>query len=219
MDYLKGHFPTSTSLAVVESNNTWVPSGDGFEFEHAVGVVNIARLTGETTLLPMALLVCCRWCKRAVEGFTYSDGERETLSTKDLGVCFTAQAKLLRTTILAYFSTYQPLPKGICKAKDGGAACQRALLALSDVAAREAQGVIQPNPMVLVDCDLPKDAPRLCMNCKMGIRVRQLVRKKKCWSLLPSMMGISVSQWFEESNDQDSESSEEEDRGLQCPTQ
>ncbi|PIL26566.1 hypothetical protein GSI_12324 [Ganoderma sinense ZZ0214-1] len=64
----------------------------GFTARHAIGVVNLARLTGEDTLLPVALLTCCglneaivRGCKREDEDCT-----REQLSLDDIGLCFRA---------------------------------------------------------------------------------------------------------------------------------
>ncbi|KAI0686099.1 hypothetical protein C8T65DRAFT_154058 [Cerioporus squamosus] len=192
MDYLKDHF--TTDLLVCKSRKTWVPPG--FTLAHAIGVVNLARLTGEYTLLPVALMVCCRMSTDIVEGFTYSDGERETLSPEDLGLCFIAKARLLKATILAYFTTYTPLPSGSCSLKDGNDACRRALQGLSDIAAREVHSAQLPNPVVILNYTLPgSGGPRLCTGCSAAVKERQLERQRHHWGHLPSMLGIDVPGW------------------------
>ncbi|KAI0705969.1 hypothetical protein C8T65DRAFT_652336 [Cerioporus squamosus] len=193
MDYLKGHF--TTNLSVYKSRTNWVPPG--FTLAHAIGVVNLARLTGVYTLLPVALMACCRMGADILEGFTYSDGERETLSTEDLGLCFVAKPKLLKATILTYFTTYASLPPGTCDLKEGGDACRRALQGLSDIAAREGHSANLPDPFILLNYSLPDtEGARLCKSCSTAIEERQLQEQRDNWELLPSMgLGIDVPGW------------------------
>ncbi|KAH9916566.1 uncharacterized protein BXZ73DRAFT_81021 [Epithele typhae] len=48
---------------------------------HAIGVVNLARLTGENALPPLAFLGCAQpGCRQLTDGFTYGDGQRETIA-------------------------------------------------------------------------------------------------------------------------------------------
>ncbi|KAI0700385.1 hypothetical protein C8T65DRAFT_285269 [Cerioporus squamosus] len=126
MSYLKDHFTTSLSVFLSHDGNC-VPHSPGFKLLHVIGVVNLARLTGEHTLLPLALLVCCRLGADIVQGFSYSDGERETLSSADLGLCFAGKAILLRDTVIAQITTFAPLPTGVCDREEGDDSCGRAL--------------------------------------------------------------------------------------------
>lgn len=54
LDYLKHRFPAD--FHKFKTLNAFVP--EGFLLNHAIGVVNLARLTGESTLLPTAFLAC-----------------------------------------------------------------------------------------------------------------------------------------------------------------
>ena len=65
-----------------------------FRQEHAIGVVNLARLTGELSLLPLALLVCCQLGACILRGFEYSDGAHEELAPADLAMCLEAVPRL-----------------------------------------------------------------------------------------------------------------------------
>ncbi|TFK88120.1 hypothetical protein K466DRAFT_598906 [Polyporus arcularius HHB13444] len=190
MAYLKYHF--TADLLICKSRRNWVPPG--FTLAHAIGVVNLARLTGEHTLLPIALMVCCWKEADIVEGFTYDDGEQEKLAHDDLGLCFAAKARLLKVTILAYFTTYTPPPPGSCELKDGDA-CRRALQGLADIAAREVQRATLPNPIVVLNYALTGSGPRLCNGCSTAVKSRQLERQRQNWKQLPSVLGIDVPGW------------------------
>ncbi len=191
MDYLKGHF--TDSLFIYKKTSTFMPPG----FEHlkyAIGVVNLARLTEEDTVLPTALWMCCRMGADIVNGFTYSDGERETLSSPDLGLCFVAKARLLQATTLAYMQTFADLPAGICALKDGDDRCRRALRELSDI--KIVAAITMPNPMSIYKSTLPgADAPQLCKACATAITQRQVQRQRESWAKLPSLLGITVPGW------------------------
>lgn len=66
----------------------------GFEDVHSIGVVNLAHLTGETSLLPTALLACCLLEGALVGGFEHEDGTREQLTLDDVSQCFVAKTWL-----------------------------------------------------------------------------------------------------------------------------
>ena len=69
--YLKGYFTTSFLIWLNLPDN-WIPKE--FVYAHRViGVVNLARLTGELSLLPLALLVCSQLRESHSKGFRYSD--------------------------------------------------------------------------------------------------------------------------------------------------
>ncbi|TFK84490.1 hypothetical protein K466DRAFT_553494 [Polyporus arcularius HHB13444] len=190
MAYLKDHF--TTSFSVFQKHGSWVPEGDDFGLVHTIGVVNLARLTGERTLLPLALLECCRKGADIVLGFTYSDGERETLVAEDVGLCFAAKDKLIAATILAYVNVFGPLPARDCKLED----CRRALGLLSQSTSRKALSCPSPNPIISFNYTLPgATTPQLCEDCRTTIKERERRRQLANWKALPSMLGIDVPAW------------------------
>lgn len=212
LSYLKGHF--TTSLVVFHRTPTWVPRN--FEPEHAIGVVNLALMTGERTLLPLAVLVCCRLGEDMLEGFTYGDGERETLSQEGLALCFGAHARLLSATILIYFTTYAPLSANCCERGEGDDKCRRSLQTLAELLALRAQGPIKPNPFLTLDYNKSaSNAPRLCKPCQEAIKDRQLTRMVENWLRLPSMLGIDIPEWL----DRDRVMEEPEEPGSSCSIQ
>ncbi len=129
-------------------------------------------------------------------GFTYSDGEQETLSNGDLGLCFAAKDKLVTATIMAFLNNYSALPAGTCKLKAGDDTCRRARRCLSQCARSRAHASPLPNPMVSFNITLTgADAPRLCEICGKAIKVREQKRQTMQWKKLPSMLGIDVPGW------------------------
>ncbi|KAI1787069.1 hypothetical protein LXA43DRAFT_855995, partial [Ganoderma leucocontextum] len=59
----------------------------------ASGAVNLARLTGHDSLLPVALMACCKLGPELGEGFTREDRMREMLSYDDIVRCFVGKAR------------------------------------------------------------------------------------------------------------------------------
>ncbi|KAH9925685.1 uncharacterized protein BXZ73DRAFT_34569, partial [Epithele typhae] len=96
MDYLKRRFAPT-----LDGWKKWTTSrGEPYTLPrctpaHAIGVANLARLTGEHALLPLALLGCAQLgCKQLTDGFAYGDGERETLSAEDTVLCLESVSQI-----------------------------------------------------------------------------------------------------------------------------
>lgn len=87
--YLKAHFSTKLSSW---SALDYVP--EPFDEAVAIGVVNIARLFGCTSMLPTAFLACCNFLDAL--GFKREDGTLEELSDDDLVRCSDAKGVLTR---------------------------------------------------------------------------------------------------------------------------
>ncbi|TBU28417.1 hypothetical protein BD311DRAFT_807035 [Dichomitus squalens] len=69
----------------------------------AIGVVNLARLTGSDDLIPLALLECCKLDAAITQGLVHEDGTVEYLSADDLGRCFLHFARWIRGSIYRKF--------------------------------------------------------------------------------------------------------------------
>ncbi|KAL1938143.1 hypothetical protein VTO73DRAFT_11972 [Trametes versicolor] len=93
--YLKNYY--TDDLATWTTKNGLGPPG--FTGHHAIGVINLARLTGETSLLRTAVLTCCTLDADIIGELARSDGAREHLSMADLGLCFVAKGKLVQEAL------------------------------------------------------------------------------------------------------------------------
>ncbi|KAL1938152.1 hypothetical protein VTO73DRAFT_11981 [Trametes versicolor] len=94
----------------------YTPAGFGFT-AHAIGVVNLARLTEETTLLPTALLACCALNEDVVEGFIREDDTREQLTPDDLKRCLAAKDRLIKAAIKIAFCIFRPAVADRCQSR------------------------------------------------------------------------------------------------------
>ncbi|TFK85596.1 hypothetical protein K466DRAFT_551818 [Polyporus arcularius HHB13444] len=92
IDYLKKYYTTDYAAFAQRGHPYWPPS---FKAEHAIGVINLAHLTGELSLLPLALFICCTLDKDIVKGVQRGDGSWEQLTLDDIGLCFAARGRLV----------------------------------------------------------------------------------------------------------------------------
>ncbi|KAI0700393.1 hypothetical protein C8T65DRAFT_697345 [Cerioporus squamosus] len=90
LNYLKTFYPTTLEA--------WIAAGTEFK-KYAIGVVNIARLTGCDSLLPSALLICYGLGETIVRGYERDDGSREQLSLADIGLCYEAKGRLIEAGV------------------------------------------------------------------------------------------------------------------------
>ncbi|KAI0753692.1 hypothetical protein C8Q74DRAFT_330652 [Fomes fomentarius] len=100
--YLKSYY-TSCFENWIDHQN-WVP--EGWQTVEVIGVVNLARLTREHSLLPTALLDCTTvHGEELVHGFTREDGSQERLTLQDLGLCFNAKSAIRKASIAVFLRT------------------------------------------------------------------------------------------------------------------
>ena len=85
---------------------------EGFCHVHAIGVVSLARLTGESSILPTALLHCCRLEERILEGFDRADGTHEELAPGDLRRCLKVRTELPAVAVSIFAHAYSA---DVCK--------------------------------------------------------------------------------------------------------
>ncbi|OJT11096.1 hypothetical protein TRAPUB_12380 [Trametes pubescens] len=84
--------------------NRW----DSGQFRHLIGVVDLARLIGELSMLPVAFWRCCGLGSHLVHGSTREDGIRENLAPDDLGLCFATQQRLIKAGVRARLCVFSP---------------------------------------------------------------------------------------------------------------
>ena len=94
LSYLRKYFPTTLDEW---KDRTYCDMPGRWRREEAIGVVNLARLTGTEAILPTAMVVCCQLdVKDLIHGFTLEDGSREKLSDEDVVRCMAAKHTLSR---------------------------------------------------------------------------------------------------------------------------
>lgn len=98
LEYLEKAHPANLGVWQKSFENVYTQSPGAqdsrWSLAYAIGVVNIARLTGCEVILPSALLVCCSLDEKLVLGFEREDGTQETLSLQDVGLCLRAARSL-----------------------------------------------------------------------------------------------------------------------------
>ncbi|KAH9925605.1 uncharacterized protein BXZ73DRAFT_78946 [Epithele typhae] len=197
LGYLKKYY--------VDSFDTWPrvdpPRPPAFEAAHAIGVVNLARLTGTDALLPAALMGCCMLgADELIRGFmlegeTGDGARREALAdAADVGRCFAGRANLMQANTLATLSLFaQTLSEG-CTRRE---VCGAVFLRLVD----ELRG----HERVVCTLDWFKywtdyidgrdDDRRICAACYKMLQDREKVQHKDIWRRLPELMGVTVEGW------------------------
>ncbi|KAI0351212.1 hypothetical protein OH77DRAFT_1411475 [Trametes cingulata] len=165
----------------------------GFAPSHPIGVVNLARLVDEPSLLPTALLQCCSLGADIVKGFTREDGTHEQLSLEDIGRCFAARTILAERAILMIFRAFSLPVSEQCKTPGR---CAEGLHALLMDLQNRVESVSHPDIFSsLFDSDGEKDRVLECADCDSMLRQREKKLRREAWDLLPSIMGVQVDGW------------------------
>lgn len=195
LEYLSAYYPEDLKTFVL--SDTHIPPN--FSPEHAVGVVNFARLLDEPSLLPAALLACCQLSgPTLVAGFEREDGTRETLTPEDLGLCIQAKEALIRASVGLALRVCAPAASHKC---DSGETCGRAIQAFYNTIETRKDHLTSVNPFV--DWLKPwadgvkrrTEAP--CSRCIIAFAARNEMERHVLWARLPSILGVEVVGWAE----------------------
>ena len=198
MAYLKTHFTTSFT-AWRRRPNTERSMPLGFDLVHAIGVVNIGRLTSETSVLPLAFWMCCQLGPALVGGFTYSDGERETLCADDLGLCCDAMPKLALVAASTLVGTVLPTASRGCERADGDAGCRETAAVISRLLPSLVKSLYMfPFVRMFTVAANPSTNGRLCVACDRALWERQEGLTQEAWNALPSFFKLDIPEWGDE---------------------
>ncbi|EIW56917.1 uncharacterized protein TRAVEDRAFT_128370 [Trametes versicolor FP-101664 SS1] len=184
LTYLKTYY--TNDYEAWQKEERWNPPG--FRDEEAIGVVNLARFLGETSLLPAALLACCQLGRNLINGFAREDGTREQLTLDDIGLCLEAKPRLVQETTRSVLHVFEPgasvkcLTAGKCR---GG--FRRLLKMVEDRLAE----VVGTNPFYGLFNRLGAAADvELCQYCRAMAKSRDSGMKQAVWARLPEILGI-----------------------------
>ncbi|RPD76889.1 hypothetical protein L226DRAFT_353870 [Lentinus tigrinus ALCF2SS1-7] len=192
MDFLRKYY--------TDDFDAWYPSNlvrpPSFKAINSIGVVNLARLTGDVRMLPTALMDCCTLGAEIVDGFVREDGTRETLSMEDLGRCFVGRTKMAQASARIAHQMFRTLVSPTCKHT---ACCGRVLQRMLNELGNAKDDVIScvdwyASWMVYVDSrDEERELCNRCYKMLEGERPKRL--QKEVWQNLPAMLNITVEGW------------------------
>ena len=200
VEYLKRCFPST--LSSWTALNCYSPS-NWINFEE-IGVINIARATGELSLLPTALLtIICGWKSPhgtgIVHDLTHEDefAVREYYpSPEDVTVCFDGKTKLHSATITVVMRTFKPAPASDCKTP---ANCRPALRAVLVGLEKSLDPLLTGNPFGGYEAFVrAPEGLDVCAPCLAMVQRRNLKEHKDVWDRLPELLGIDVPGWKQE---------------------
>ncbi|KAI0334217.1 hypothetical protein GY45DRAFT_1318691 [Cubamyces sp. BRFM 1775] len=196
--YLRKLYPSDFDAYLVARRSrppTFTPA-------HAIGVVNLARLTGTDALLPAALMECCTLSGTGiVTGLERADGSREMLSTEDLGRCFVGRTRMAQASArIAHQMFRQSIAKGCRHPACCVRVLQRLLNELGDGRIELLSSLDWFAPWTGYVDDKDEDR-ELCTQCyKMLSEERPRQLQREVWTVLPAMMGVSVEGWGEKTS-------------------
>ncbi|RPD53664.1 hypothetical protein L226DRAFT_521518 [Lentinus tigrinus ALCF2SS1-7] len=169
-----------------------------FHRQHAIGIVNIARLTGCTSILPTALLCCCRLTtKELLKGVEVEDGIRELLEEEDVERCLEAKVMLMQKStrmILQVFNDACLTKRRRCKTsrrcRIGIEVTFRSLEDDVDMIANDDPFFGASYFLEMGDTDDP-----ICRFCRMALTDDLIEEQRKIWSQLPSILSLKIDGW------------------------
>ncbi|RPD72811.1 hypothetical protein L226DRAFT_614671 [Lentinus tigrinus ALCF2SS1-7] len=182
MQYLSKHFPRT--LDEFRALDNYVPPE--FDDCDAITVINLARLTGATHLLPVAILICCRYLSgtELVNGVQHCDGSRDVLSPTDLALCFDAKSRLHRAYIERVARRCPPTPP-----EDAHRSCYSATRRILNDAIYSAGVTMTCNPFAKL-YPTPEVKKALCAHCWDVLKKCDERLMGEAWDRLPALTGV-----------------------------
>ncbi len=191
-----------TALAILKSRYTdnfdhWDSLGSrasrtGFDDIHAIGVVNLARLIGDSTMLPVALWQCCRLGSDLVRGFAREDGTRENLTIDDLGLCFASQERLIKAGVRARLRVFSPTVSEKCQ---NAAKCKEVFVKALRSLEKKVDIIAGTDPFVPYTRICLEGVLGLCSTCSSEVKARDQKERRAIWNRLPALLGIEDPRW------------------------
>ncbi len=177
---------------------------------HAIGTVNLARLTDTPSILPLALYQCTCLGTALLDGWTRPDGTVERLSDADLRRCLNARVALASERFFLLSRVFGDTPSAGCRSlklcgeqlRDVHRATMRSRVLIR--AEDKMDGGVLRNwvPLTRSFADEPMS---MCGSCVEMMVERAVSGRKRLWNRLPEILGIDVQGWGEPDVEPDSE--------------
>ncbi|RDX49007.1 hypothetical protein OH76DRAFT_620714 [Lentinus brumalis] len=163
-----------------------------FQLIHAIGVVNLARLTDCETILPTALYQCCQLDGELVKGFARADGTRECLSGDDLALCVAARANLMQESVGIALRICAPVLSISCTHP---AHCAVVFDDYLHTGRLDPLAVCNTHPFWSAASMVNGVCEMLCGSCWQMLCERNTSERVLFWDRLPTVLGIEVHGW------------------------
>ncbi|OCH84735.1 hypothetical protein OBBRIDRAFT_741067 [Obba rivulosa] len=169
----------------------------------AITVVNLAHLTQNLSMLPMALYICCQLAPKDIIAGVDRNGRRERLSQDDIVRCIAGRLKLSQASVTAVFRVFQCSDECMeqCK-RVNGSTCRRALHAAlqkygADFSALCA-GTMPLDTWITDDRDyFDSFSIKFCSGCWKRLQETEQEEHRRIWCELPVYFGLEVEGWKE----------------------
>lgn len=192
LEYLKAYYPSDFEKWTALSEY----GPPGFRIDHAIGVVNLARLIDDVGLLLMALLVCCKFedGEQLIHGFKREDGTREQLTLDDVGRCYSAQICLIGESTKIALRACRPELSDACKTRqDCLETFEGMLRKLGDIDDMRSIAHFDPSASTRAFLDIFDDDD-LCARCQALLKARVKRERKASWAKLPEIFDLTLPQ-------------------------
>ncbi|EIW56896.1 uncharacterized protein TRAVEDRAFT_73252 [Trametes versicolor FP-101664 SS1] len=180
--FLKQRFPTSFRAYEKLSVTARVQM-------NPIGVVNLARLIDEPSLLPTAFLDCCLLASsELLRGYKHEDGSVETLTQEDLLRCLNAREELAKYTLIIVTSVFLPSVSDACADPTD---CAEVLMDMLSDVRDHGDRLARPELAISFLTPYKNYIPRCCSSCQEMLRVRDRDERYEVWNELPEMMNVA----------------------------
>ena len=193
---LKRHYTTSLERWI--KHDYWQPSHWETGACYSIGIVNLARLVNEPTLLPTAMLACIYSSSSdIVRGLEREDGTRETLTIADLGLCFQAMKDIQQAVAASIARTCEEVVADGCEMKES---CIPALRLArlqylgANVSGMRSESGDTGDPFQPID-ELKDVELGTCALCTDMVVQRDKKERQWLWSRLPELLDTEVPGW------------------------
>ncbi|PIL26275.1 hypothetical protein GSI_12031 [Ganoderma sinense ZZ0214-1] len=194
LTYLKRYFPSTFDNWLALS----VYGPPGWDMVENLGAINLARFTGELSILPSAFVACICAAGPETTGLAHGigrrDGSREHLSPDDLTICFNGKTSLRAAAVTAFLRTIRPLVSRDCSAVS---TCKRALRNVHLNLEQHVEGLLDGNPFAQYEMKFfeKQGGLGICESCAAMVRERSAKERRDVWNRLPELLGIDVPGW------------------------
>ncbi|KAI0642606.1 hypothetical protein C8Q79DRAFT_982921 [Trametes meyenii] len=163
----------------------------------SIGVVNLARLTDNIDMLPVALYTCATLKGEVTKGWAREDGTVEYLSPEDLGRCIEgfgrmcSEASPLATRVFTMSPAEQSNSAHVT-------VCGHQIRTFRT----QAQAVNTETLALLHGASDIFMSTSLCASCKAFLIAHDKAERRKLWAKLPSWFGLEAPEGWDPTNEQ-----------------
>ncbi|PIL26446.1 hypothetical protein GSI_12204 [Ganoderma sinense ZZ0214-1] len=221
---LKGVYDQAMSYLTtyyITNFGAWVDGRNAAQWQpdpiHAIGAINLARLTNTPSVLPFAFYICATLGPDLARGFVRPDGSVERLTPDDMRICLEVKARLATENTHTAFLLFRLAPQH-CSHATGSTYCADVWRKILEHAGLSKA----PHPVASeraldswlgnADC-LPAPAPlgpgvsfsaymasyspqrTLCKGCRGHLEVRDRELRRQIWRRLPEFVGLTIENW------------------------